>query len=137
MRGRFVFVIVRIDVVPAHGVVDEPVPHQDAAQVGVAVEDDAEEVEDLALLEFRAAPDGRERGQMDCSARGPAVRMRRMTGPCFFSMREEVIDDFEIAGSMVFGLRRLPFSTPSTSFLTFTFSEISLAGQSMPVTLEQ
>ena len=83
--GGLVFVVVGIDVVPAHGMVLEFVPHQQAAQVGVAVEEDPEEVEDLALLELRAAPDGGERGQMDCLASRSLVRMRRMMGPCFFS----------------------------------------------------
>jgi len=41
------------------------VPQQQAAEVGVSVEDDPEEVEDLALLQLRAAPDGSERGEMD------------------------------------------------------------------------
>ena len=70
MRGRLVLVVVGIDVVAAHGVVDELVPHEDAAEVGMAVEDDAEEIEDLALLELGAAPDGGERGQMDAGRRG-------------------------------------------------------------------
>jgi hypothetical protein len=63
----------------------ELVPHQDAAQVGMAGEDDAEEVEDLALLEFARAPDRGERGQMTWSVRF-AVRRRRTTGPCFSSI---------------------------------------------------
>ena len=87
VRGRLVLVVVGLDVVPAHGMVNEAVPHQDAAQVGMAVEDDAEEVEDLALLELGAAPDGSERGQMDRSARS-SVRMRRMSGPCFCSIEK-------------------------------------------------
>src|SRR6266853_596720 len=50
MRGRLVFVIVRLDVVFAHGMVFEFVPHQDAAQIRVAVEPDTEQVVDFALL---------------------------------------------------------------------------------------
>ena len=52
VRRRLVFVIVGLDVILAHGVVLELVPHQNAAQVGMAVEDDAVEIEDLALLKF-------------------------------------------------------------------------------------
>jgi hypothetical protein len=78
--GGLVLVVVGIDVVAAHGVVDEVVPHEEAAEVGVPVEDDAEEVEDLALLEFGAAPDGSEGGEMDGLV-AVCVRRRRMTGP--------------------------------------------------------
>jgi len=58
VRGRLLLEVVGGDVVLAHGVVLELVPHQDAAEVGVAVEHDAEEVEDLAFLEVarRARP---------------------------------------------------------------------------------
>ena len=62
-RG-LIFVVVRINVVLAHGVVFELFPHEQAAQVGVAREDDSVEIEDFALLKFRAAPDGRERRQV-------------------------------------------------------------------------
>ena len=65
--GRFVLVVVGLDVVAAHGVVGELGPHQQAAQVGVAVEDNAVEVENLALLKLGAAPDGRQRRQTDAS----------------------------------------------------------------------
>ena len=63
MGCRLPLVVVRFAVVAAHRVVLEAVPHQDAAQVGVAFKDDAEEVVHFAFLEFRAAPDRRQRGQ--------------------------------------------------------------------------
>ena len=97
MRGGLVLVVVGIDVVAAHGVVDEAVPHKDAAEVGMAVEDDAVEVEDLAFLELGAAPDGGERGQMDA---GFAVGGAQADGQraVLELLREEVVDDFEVAG---------------------------------------
>ena len=64
VRRGFVFVIVRLDVILAHGMGRELVPHQDAAQVGMTIEYDAVEIENLALLEFAAAPYRCERGQM-------------------------------------------------------------------------
>ena len=61
--GGFVFVVVGGGVVFAHGMVLELVPHEDAPEVGVAMEADAVEVENLAFLEFGGAPDGGERGE--------------------------------------------------------------------------
>ena len=88
MRRRLVLVVVGIDVIAAHGMVGELVPHQDAAQVGVAVEDDAEEVEDLALLELGAAPDRRERGQMDAGVAILRCACGGSAGRCFSSMEK-------------------------------------------------
>ena len=65
VRRGLVLVVVGLDIVFAHGMIFKLVPHQYAAQIGMAVEDDSVEVEDLALLKFRAAPDWRKRGQMD------------------------------------------------------------------------
>ena len=59
----------------------ELVPHQNPPQIGMTVETDAVEIENLALLEFGAAPDRRERWQMRAVG-AIAVRMRMMTGPC-------------------------------------------------------
>ena len=44
------------------------VPHQNAAQIGMAVENDSVEIEDFALLKLRRAPDGRERRKIDLVA---------------------------------------------------------------------
>ena len=65
VRRGLPLVVVGLDVVLAHRMILELVPHQDAAQVGVALEDDAVEVEHLALLELARAPDRRERRQRD------------------------------------------------------------------------
>ena len=54
VRRRLVFVIVRLDVILAHRMIGKLIPHQDAAQIGMAVEMNAVEIEDLALLKFRA-----------------------------------------------------------------------------------
>src|SRR6266511_4117710 len=60
VRRRLVFVVVWIDVIFAHRIILEAVPHQDAAQVGMALQNDAVEIEDFALLKFAATPDRRE-----------------------------------------------------------------------------
>ena len=52
VRGVFVFVVVRIDVIAAHGVVLESFPHEQATEVWMAGEDDSVKVEDFALLKF-------------------------------------------------------------------------------------
>ena len=52
VRGRFPFVVVWFDIVLAHGVVFKLVPHEDAAEIGVIGEEDAEEIEDFAFLEL-------------------------------------------------------------------------------------
>src|ERR1035441_4773226 len=54
MRGRLVFVIIRVHVIPAHRMVLEIVPHQQAPQIGMPVEHDSEEIEYLPLLQFRS-----------------------------------------------------------------------------------
>ncbi len=97
MGGGLVLVVVGVDVVAAHGVVDELVPHEEAAEVGVAVEVDAVEVEDLALLKFGAAPDGGEGGEMRV---GVAVCGAEAEGEWAVVefVRVEVVDDFEVAG---------------------------------------
>src|ERR1051325_7378310 len=65
VRRWLVFVIVRLDVILAHREILETIPHEDAPQVGMAVEDDAVKVECLTLLKFRAAPERRERWHMN------------------------------------------------------------------------
>jgi hypothetical protein len=64
VRRRLVFVIVRLAIIFPHRVIFELIPHQDAAQIGMTVEANAVEIENFALLKFRAPPDRRERRQM-------------------------------------------------------------------------
>ncbi len=97
VRRRLVLEIVGLHVVLAHGVVLEFIPHQQAAQIGMAGKDDAVEIEDFALLKLRRAPDGRERRQLDlvgaiCCAHAEDDRT------VLFGDREEVIDSLKIAG---------------------------------------
>ena len=100
---------------------------QQAAEVGVSVEDDAEEVEDLALLELALRQTGVSEGRWTLASRS-CVRMRRTTGPCFFFDRVEVIDDFEGAGTRwLCAVSSTSCSTPSMSLRSLTFSVVSLA----------
>ena len=64
VRRWLVLVIVRLHVILAHRMILEPVPHQDASQVRMPVEDDPVEVVNLAFLEFRGAPERGERRQL-------------------------------------------------------------------------
>src|SRR6266480_6685899 len=63
MRRGFPFVIIRLPIIFAHRIVFELVPHQTPAQIGMTIEPDAIEIENLALLKLGTAPDWRERGQ--------------------------------------------------------------------------
>src|ERR1051326_7968731 len=63
MRGGFVFEVVRLDIIFSHRMVLETFPHQDPAQVRMAIENNSIEIQDLALLKFAAAPNWRKRGQ--------------------------------------------------------------------------
>ena len=97
VRRRFVFVIVRLAIILAHRIILELVPHQNAPQIRMAVEANAVEIENLALLKFRAPPDRRERRQtraLRAIGRAHANDHR----PVFQRHRVEVIDRFEIAG---------------------------------------
>src|SRR5260370_7053173 len=83
VRCRFVLVVIRLDVIFAHGMIFKFVPHQYTAQIGMAVEDDSVKVKDLALLKFCTAPNRCKRWQMNFV--GPvSVRSLPITGPCFF-----------------------------------------------------
>src|SRR6185437_5969022 len=64
-RERRLVFIRRRNIVFAHGVISELVPHQQTAQVWMAVKNDAIEVKNLPLLELGAAPNRSERGQMN------------------------------------------------------------------------
>ena len=90
-------VVVRLDVVLAHRVVLELVPHQDAPQVGMPVEDDAEKVENLPFLEFAGAPDRGQRGHGHVV--GPVGRpLPDDDGAMLQGDRIEVVDDLKAAG---------------------------------------
>src|SRR2546423_915459 len=65
MGGWLVFVVIRLDVIFAHGMVLKAVPHQDAAQIRMTIENNAVEIKNLPLLKFAAAPNRRERRKMD------------------------------------------------------------------------
>src|ERR1017187_9707835 len=98
VRGWLVFVVVRVHVIPAHGMVLELVPHQQAPQIGVTIEDDSEEIEYLTLLQFGAAPDRRKRGQMDAVGAVPRAQAQRQRAE-LITHGEEVIDHFKAAGN--------------------------------------
>ncbi len=57
VRRRLVFVIVRLTIILPHRVIFELVPHQDAAQIGMAFELNTVKIKNFPLLKFRAAPD--------------------------------------------------------------------------------
>src|SRR5947207_9924730 len=61
-RGRDAVVLLGLDEVLAQRVSRPVLRHEDAAEVRVALEDDAEEVEDLALLPVGVAPQAGNRG---------------------------------------------------------------------------
>src|ERR1700728_289856 len=64
VRRGLVLKVIRLHVIAAHRVVLESVPHENAAQVGMARKDDPVEIEDLALLKLGRAPHGRKRRQL-------------------------------------------------------------------------
>src|SRR2546422_6092544 len=69
-RRRDTMVLLGLDEVLAQGMPRPVLRHEDAAQVRVAVEDDAEKVEHLALLPVGVAPHNRYRGDDGVVARG-------------------------------------------------------------------
>ncbi len=86
VRRRLVLVVVRLYIIFSHRMIFELIPHQNTAQVGMAIEDDPVQIEDLALLKFRTAPHRRTSdGRCTWSVRF-TVRIRITTGPCFFSI---------------------------------------------------
>lgn len=132
VRRRLIFIVVRLDVIFAHRMILKIVPHENAAQIGVAVEDDAVKVENFALLKLAAAPDGRERGDV-IFVRAIRRALAEDDRPVLQRHRIKVIDGFETARDLRRFLHVL--STPSTSLFTLVFTTRS--GQSTPVTLEQ
>ena len=114
-------------------------------QIRMPRENNAVEIEDLALLKLGRAPDRRERRQLDLVGAVPSAHAQHHR-PMLLRHGKEVIDGLEIAG-LEHACASLPpsprrsCSTPSTVFVTgrvtLTFSEISLSRQSTPVTLER
>ena len=68
------------------------VRHQDAEQVGMIAEADAEQIEDFALVPVGAAPDAGDRIDLGIGAR---QRGTSRAGARLRSMRVQVVDDFE------------------------------------------
>src|SRR5262249_42054684 len=64
MRCWLVFIVVWFDIVFAHGVILKSIPHQDAAQIGVVLENNSVEVKDFTLLKLRTTPNRCQRRQM-------------------------------------------------------------------------
>ena len=95
VRRGLVFVIVRRDVVLAHRMVGELVPHQDPAQVGMPGEDDAEKIKDLALLELGAAPNRRPQMEWCASVVAVAGAHAQHERADAAGGRIEMIDDFQ------------------------------------------
>src|SRR5258705_2431193 len=96
VRCRFVLVVIRLDIIFAHGMIFKFVPHQYSTQIGMAVEDDSVEVEDLALLKLCAAPNRSERWQMNFV--GPVFRTQPENDwTVLFLHRIQVIHGFKMS----------------------------------------
>src|SRR2546430_5655605 len=54
MRRRLPFVIVRLAIIFSHRMIDKFIPHQNPAQIGMAIEMNSVEIENLAFLKLRA-----------------------------------------------------------------------------------
>src|SRR5579859_1467086 len=99
MRRRLVFVVVRLNVILAHRMVDETVPHQDTPQIRVAVEDDTVKIVNFTLLKLGAAPDRRERRNLIlCGAVASAES--HDDGAMLQMHRVKMIDHLEISGPL-------------------------------------
>ena len=57
MGCGLILIVIRCDVILAHRMIFKTVPHEDAAQIGMTVENNPIQIINLALLEFRTAPD--------------------------------------------------------------------------------
>jgi hypothetical protein len=96
VRRGLPLVVIRLDVVLAHGMPGEGIPHQDAPQIRMPLEDDTVEIEDLALLELATAPDrreGRQRDRVGAVAGAGAQDHRTMTP----GDGVKVVDDLKMA----------------------------------------
>src|ERR1700693_2732704 len=56
VRRRFPFKVVRLLVILAHGMIFEFVPHQNSSQIGMPIEMNSVEIENLPFLKFCASP---------------------------------------------------------------------------------
>src|SRR3990172_7626259 len=83
----------RHDEVLAERMAQEPFPHQEALEVGMAGEDDAEEVVDFALLQVGSLPERRERGHFRMLTVVAADLDREEVVPF---KRREMIDDLKV-----------------------------------------
>src|SRR2546428_5032031 len=96
-RGRDTVVLLGLDEVLAQRMPRPVLRHEDAAEVGVALEDDAEEVEDLALLPVGVAPQAGERGDDRIVARRVDLEREEVA----VRVRVEVVDDLDHASLRV------------------------------------
>src|SRR5436309_9019131 len=96
-RGRDAVVLLGLDEVLAQRVSRPVLRHEDAAEVGVALEDDAEEVEDLALLPVGVAPQAGHRGDDRIVARRVDLEREEVA----VRVRVEVVDDLDHASLCV------------------------------------
>ena len=138
VRRRLVLEVIRLNIIAAHGMILEAIPHQQPPQIRVARKDDSVEIEDLALLKLRRAPDRRQRGQIDLI--GPVHGCMRITRPVLFLDGIEMIDGLKETGSTACGL----FDGSSTAARHHhglcngaDYFSGFLSGQSTPVTLER
>src|SRR5260370_34650290 len=101
VRCRFVLVVIRLDIVFTHGMIFKFVTHQYAAQIGMTVEDDSVEVEDLALLKLCTAPNRRKGWQMNLV--GAVFRTQpKYDWPVLFLYRIQVIHGFQMSWRFAF-----------------------------------
>src|SRR5919199_3843176 len=82
-------------VIATHREADEVVRQQDAAQVGVAQEADAHHLEGLALHEFGAGPDGRERGDRGHAVARQLAAQDRAERLGAVVVAEQVVDELQ------------------------------------------
>ena len=97
VRRRFVLVVIRLNIIFAHGMIFKFVPHQDTAQIGMTIEDDPIEVKNLALLKFRTSPDWSKRREMNFIG-SVFGSQPEYDWPLLFLHRIEVINRFKISG---------------------------------------
>ena len=65
VRGGLPLKVIGLHVVAAHRMILELIPHQQAAQIGVPLEDDPEQIEYLALLKLGGTPHRRQRRKLN------------------------------------------------------------------------
>src|SRR5437667_11499912 len=96
-RGRDAVVLLGLDEVLAQRMPRPVLRHEDAAEVGVALEGHTEEVEDLALLPVGVAPQAGERGDDRIVARRVDLEREEVA----VRVRVEVVDDLDHASLRV------------------------------------